>query len=409
MSTSTRDCYADCRLQLLHPSTDPTNPRPVPQPISDAGGVAWHSANRIRILHTGDALMRRLALDICAARRSIAMQLYFVREGVMARGLFALLGSAARRGVDVRILLDWVGGRALPHRYLKELRDAGGQVHWLRPPWRDLHRIGARWHSRIVVLDDTVGYTGGFGVADAWLGNGRAPGHWHDINVRFSGPVVAQARAAFARAWAEARPSLPLPPPSPPSQVESPLEILGTTARACFVQTHPHGPSARPLLEQLIEHAQRRAWAWGGYFAPPPWVVRLLGDAVRRGVDVRVLVPGPRTDLRTLRWAGQSFYRKLLQAGVALFEYQPSLMHAKALTVDGRFASIGALNLNRRSMKTNEESTLLVDHAEVAAALEARFERDLKRAHRIDEDHLRRRPWWKHVRSELFRSLLPDA
>ena len=402
MSTPTRDCYADCRLQLVQPPTDPTQPRLVP----DLAGIAWRTGNRVCILHTGDGLMRRLATDIGAAARSIAMQLYFVREGVMARELFALLGSAARRGVDVRILIDWVGGRALPHRYLKELRDAGGQVHWLRPPWRDLHRIGARWHSRIVVFDDTVGYTGGFGVADAWLGNGRAPGHWHDINVRFSGPVVAQARAEFARAWAEARPRVQLPAPI---DADSPLEILGPAARACFVQTHPHGAPARPLLEQLIQRSERRMWAWGGYFAPPPWVVRLLGDAVRRGVDVRVLVPGPRTDLRTLRWAGQSFYRKLLDAGVALFEYQPSLMHAKALTVDGRFGSIGAINLNRRSMKTNEESTLLVDHAEVAAALEDRFERDLTQARRIDENHLRRRPWWKHVRSEVFRTLLPDA
>src|SRR3712207_4246366 len=262
------------------------------------------------------------------------MQMYYALPSNVADTVKARLIDRARSGVRVLLLLDAFGTQTLTDGWRDSLSAAGVQIARLRKlRWYSLHNAADRSHVRAVVIDGRIGYTGGFGLADYWLGDGRRDGQWRETNVRFEGPAVAQLQAAFAAAWAEARGELLT------GDVFFPRETFrspagGTRAGLLFTAPTSGSTPAERFLALSIAGARRTLYIANSYFVPDDDFRRLLIDAARRGVDVRVLTAGEKTDVKTTWYAGRARYEELLRAGVRIYEYAPTMMHAKSMVVD---------------------------------------------------------------------------
>lgn len=357
-----------------------------------------HRGHAVEIFACGDELYPRLWDDLRAARRSLTLQLYFVEPGRMADTLLDAVLDRAAAGVRVLFLRDAFGSAPVPAAYWRRLEAAGVRVAAFRPtsPW-ELHKVQHRSHIRVVVADGRVGYTGGFGVDDRWFGDGRHPGQWRDTTVRFVGPAVLQLQATFAAGWAEATGELLA------GSHLFPLEDDGSAYEAgrpgedvCAGLLHCAPTLGSTTVERFmalsIAAARRRLWITNSYFVPDPHFCGMLAAAVARGVDVRVLVPDRHGDVPLAYWAGRARHERLLEAGVRLYEYRASMMHAKTLVADGRWASVGTNNFDNRSMAFNDESLLMLYDEPAARRLEELFAADLHWAREIKLDALRRRP-----------------
>jgi cardiolipin synthase len=365
-------------------------------------GLTIVGGNDIRVLLNGD-LYPLLWHDLRSARTSIALQSYYAMPGAVADTLKAILIDRARAGVRVLLLFDAFGSEKIPAGWRAELRRGGVNFAMLRTlEWSTLHNAGDRSHVRAVVIDGRIGYTGGFGFADYWLGDGQHDAQWRESNVRLEGPVVAQLQAAFAAAWVEATGELLADaaffPPSP-----------GTTTRpaaAVFFSRPSVGTtSAERFLMIMITGAQRRLYITNSYFVPNADFRRLLKLAASRGVDVRVITAGPLTDVKTTRLAGRYHYDELLAAGIRIYEYAPAMMHAKTLVVDGRWSSVGSMNFDNRSLAFNDELSLVVADTAVGNEMESIFVTDLTRSTEMTRSEFGRRSWVERV-SELGAVLL---
>lgn len=350
--------------------------------------------NRFELLTTGRETYPALWSDLRAARRTLTFQTYYCEPGEVADSLSRILVERARAGVDVLFLADGFGCRGMANEYRAALEEAGVRVAIFRPlRWYSLHRAQHRSHVRAVVVDGRVGYTGGFGIDDKWFDRARPDLEWREQNVRMTGPVVAQLQAAFAAAWAEATGELlagegffPL------------LAAEGPHSGALLYTTAGIGSSAAErYLALSIAGARRTLLVTNSYFVPDAEFRRLLGDAARRGVDVRVLTAGPRTDIRTTLLAGRSSYEELLRAGVRIYEYQPTMMHAKSMTVDGAWITVGTTNFDNRSLRLNEESNVIAHDAGLGAALDSVFHVHLRDSKEIRLAEFERRGWWQRL------------
>lgn len=351
----------------------------------------------IRLLRNGEETFPPLWEDLRAARRSITLLIYYAKPGRTADELREILLDRARAGVRVLVLFDAVGSEDLPGEYFEALRGAGVEARRLRPfrP-RALGRINHRAHVRAVVVDGEVGYTGGFGIADMWRGDGRYPDQWRDTNVRFTGPAVGQLQATFASMWAEVTGTLigeDLFFPRPPAEASG-------TGVAGLLHTPPETGStaAARLLALSVAGARDTLWISSGYFVPDDEGIALLVEAAGRGVEVRILTAGPRTDVPLTRWAGRARYERLLTVGVRIWEYQPAMMHAKTFVVDGIWCTVGAMNFDNRSLALNDESNLLVLDPEFGHTLRTVFREDLGHATEILMAEFRERPWTDRAR-----------
>ncbi|HEX6534457.1 MAG TPA: phospholipase D-like domain-containing protein, partial [Gemmatimonadaceae bacterium] len=314
----------------------------------------------------------------------------YCKPGRMADTLAAILSDRARAGVRVLFLHDAFGSQDLTEGYLDSLRAAGVRIAIFRPVhWYSLHKAQSRSHIRVVVVDGRVGYTGGFGIDDKWFGNGHARDQWRDTNVRFTGSAVAQLQATFAAGWAEATGQLltgelffPRVPPA-----DDPAQLAALFHSAPTIGSTP----AERYLALSIAGARRTLYIANSYFVPDEDFRRLLVRAAKRGVDVRVLTAGPRTDVEITLLAGRDTYDELLAGGVRVYEYQPTMMHAKTLVVDGSWSSIGTMNFDNRSMVFNDESNLLVLDPVVGARMDSLFLDDLRYAKEIRRPEFDRR------------------
>jgi cardiolipin synthase len=312
----------------------------------------------------------------------------------------AILAERARAGVRVLFLLDGFGAQTLPDDYDDRLRAAGVDVRWLRKvKWYALHKAAERSHARAVVVDGRVGYTGGFGLADYWLGNGHAPDEWRETNVRFTGPAVAQLQAAFAATWAEASGELItgdmfFPPTA--------FDTTGSVRAALFHAVPSTGSTAAErFLALTIAGARRTLYVTNAYFVPDDDFRGLLMRAAKRGVDVRVLTAGPKTDVTTTWYAGRARYEEMLRGGVKIYEYQPTMIHSKSISVDGAWGTVGSMNFDNRSMAFNNESNLLVLDPGMVARLDAMFLDDLRYSKEMTLQDMARRPWTDRVKENL--------
>jgi len=334
--------------------------------------------NRVELLENGDRIFPAMLEAIGAARRTINLESYIVWSGAVATRFRDALGAAARRGVAVRVLVDGVGtGRKLSGDDVRAMRDAGCFVefyHRVRPWMLDM--LNNRTHRRLLVVDGRVGFTGGAGIADVWLGNADARDHWRDTQVRVEGPVVAEMQSAFQETWGEERGETLSGDDFYPA-VERPGKV-----RAQIVTSSRRATSSpsKLLYAVAISAATRRILLANSYFVPDRDAVRLFSDAARRGVDVRILVPGKINDVPMTKAAGKTGFGDLLRAGIRMYEYQGTMMHTKAMVVDGLFATVGSTNFDNRSFRLNEELNLVTYDAEFARKLEDGFWRDLERS-----------------------------
>jgi cardiolipin synthase len=362
-----------------------------PNSIQLFTGTDIEPGNTVQVLLNGDGTYPPLWKDIASATRTLTVQMYYSQPGAVADTMAKYLTERARAGVRVLFLLDAFGSQ-VKKEWLDSLKKAGVEVALLRPiRWYTLHNATQRSHVRAVVVDGRVGYTGGFGLADYWLGDGHHDEQWRETNVRFEGPTVAALQAAFAAAWAEATGELItgdmfFPPIS--------FDRDGTVSAGLMYTLPTIGSTAYERFNALsIAGARKTLYITNSYFVPSEDFIRLLIHAVRRGVDVRVLTESSNTDVKTTWYAGRSLYEKLLEGGVRIYEYKPAMMHAKSLVVDGVWSSIGSGNYDNRSMSFNNESQLLVLDEDIGQQMNAIFMDDIKYCDEMKLETFRKRPW----------------
>ena len=354
-------------------------------------GTSFSDGNHAELCLNGDGTYERLFADLAAARETITLQMYYCQPGTVADRFGEVMRDRARAGVRVMFLLDAFGSAKLTKEYLASLESAGVEVAKFRPVnWYALEKAYARSHIRVVVVDGRIGFTGGFGMDDKWLGNGRTEREWRDTNVRFEGPAVRQLQATFATGWAEATGELLtgdtlFPPDSDDARGRMLATLLHT---APTIGSTP----AERLLALSIAAARHTLYVTNSYFVPDDDFVRLLRDAASRGVDVRVLTPGRLNDVKSTWYAGRAQYERLLEGGVRIFWYQPAMIHAKAFVVDSCWSSIGTMNFDNRSLAFNDESNLLVLNEQFGTTVRDMFLDDLTRSKEVTLEEFRKRP-----------------
>jgi cardiolipin synthase A/B len=362
----------------------------------------------VEVMTCGDDLYPQLWRELRSARRSITLQLYYCQPGRMADEFAEIITERARAGVPVLFLRDAFGSAPLPAEYFERLEKAGVRVAAFRPTrWYELHKVPQRSHIRVVVVDGHVGYTGGFGLDDKWYGDGRHEGQWRDSTVRFTGPAVRHLQATFAAGWAEATGDLltgdhffALEEEAAGDPLALPAEGEGTaasprgSAEAGLLHASPTlgSTTAERFMALTIAAARRTLWISNAYFVPDTDFREMLVRAARRGVDVRVLTPDRNSDVRSTYFAGRKNLRELLAGGVRVFEYCPSMMHAKSVVVDGIWSSVGTMNFDNRSMAFNDETMLMVHDRALARRMQDVFERDLEVATEMTLEKFDRRP-----------------
>jgi cardiolipin synthase A/B len=354
-------------------------------------GTHIDPGNNVQVLLNGDGTYPQLWKDLAAAERTITVQMYYSQPGAVADTLAKYLIDRAERKVRVLLLLDAFGSQPLAHEWIENLKHAGVEVVWLRPlRWYTLQKAAQRSHVRAVVVDGRIGYTGGFGLADYWLGDGHHEDQWRETNVRFEGPTVGGLQAAFAAAWAESTGELLTGDMFFP---RTSFADVGDV-QAGFMHSIPSTGStpAERFLALSIVGARRTLYISNSYFIPGESFLQLMLSAAHRGVDVRVLTVSEKTDIKTAWYAGRTYYEKLLEGGVKVYEYQPTMMHSKTLVVDGIWSCIGSMNFDNRSLSFNDESMLVALDRRVGATMDSIFMDDIKWSKEIKLDEFRKRP-----------------
>jgi cardiolipin synthase len=362
--------------------------------------------NRIVDLENGSEIFPAMLAAIRGARSNINFETYIYWSGEIGREFAEALSERARAGVEVHVLLDWVGSKSLDESLVDELKDAGVEVELYHPlRWYSLGRMNNRTHRKLLVVDGTVGFTGGVGIADKWAGNADSPDHWRDSHYELRGPAVAQMQAAFLDNWIKATGRVLQGEDYFPQ-----LEPVGEARGQVFTASPTGGGDSMQLMYLLsITAATRTIDLAASYFVPDELTRQALRAALERGVRVRIIVPGNRIDAELVRKASRAQWGELLQAGAEIHEYQPTMFHCKVLIVDSRMVSVGSTNFDNRSFRLNDEANLNIYDAPFAERVARVFEQDLKHAKQITYEAWRHRPWHEkfleHV-SALFASQL---
>jgi cardiolipin synthase len=359
-------------------------------------GLHMTKGNAVEQVNNG-AVYPRLWKDLRAAQHTITVQMYYSRPGAVADSMAAILKERARAGVRVLLVLDAFGSQNLKRDWADSLRAAGVEIGLLRQlHWYSLHNASDRSHVRVVVTDGEVGYTGGFGLADYWLGDGKHADQWRESNVRFEGPAVMGLQAAFAAAWAECTGELIAGNFFFPKKAFTTMDG-GVQAGIFFSSPTAGSTAAERFVALSIASARKTLYVTNSYFVPDDDFRKLLIGARKRGVDVRILTASDNTDVKTTLWAGRSRYEQLLRGGVRIYEYLPSMMHSKTFIVDGMWGSIGSMNFDNRSLAFNNESNLAFLDAGVGAEMNVTFFDDLSRSKEIILSEFVKRPWYDRV------------
>ncbi|HVR43695.1 MAG TPA: phospholipase D-like domain-containing protein [Thermoanaerobaculia bacterium] len=362
---------------------------PFVRAVSTLLGPTLLEGNRVSELVNGDRIFPAMLDAIRRAGKTITFETFIYWEGEIGREFAEALSERARSGVRVHVLLDWVGTQRMDQASLRKMRDSGVEVCYYRPlRWWNLGRMNNRTHRKILVVDGKIGFTGGVGIADAWLGDAEDSDHWRDTHFQVEGPVVGQMQAAFIDNWSQTREELLHGDDYFPE-----LAPAGGHAAQMFTSSPEDGTEKTRLLYLLsVASARRTLRIATAYFVPDALAVRMLCDAQRRGVEIDIVVPGPCIDAAVTRRASRALWGPLLDCGIAISEYQPTMYHSKVMIVDGIWTSLGSTNFDNRSFKLNDEANLNVRDRDFARRQEEIFAADLRRARRITWEEWRRRP-----------------
>ena len=356
-------------------------------------GTHVFPGNSVQQLLNGDGTYPQLWRDLRSAKHTITVQMYYSLPGKVADTMAAVLSKRARAGVRVLFLLDAFGSQHMSSHWLDALRSAGVEVALLRKlRWYSIHNATDRSHVRVVVVDGHIGYTGGFGLADYWLGDGHHDDQWRESNVRFEGPTVMALQAAFSAAWAESTGELITGHLFFPNNG---FQAVGSLhAGLLFTSPTTGSTPAERFLALSIAAARKSLYITNSYFVPDEDFRGLLIAAARRGVDVRVLTVSAKTDVKTTWYAGRHYYADLLRGGVRIFEYQPTMIHSKTIVVDGLWSEIGSMNFDNRSLAFNNESNVVVLDPAFGAQMNSVFADDVRFAQEIKLPEFERRSLW---------------
>ena len=353
-------------------------------------GPAFAEGNRVETLLNGNEIFPAMLTAIRSAKQSITFETYIYWSGAVGQAFVDALTERARAGVSTHVLLDWVGSVKMEDKYLDALKKAGVEVERFHEPhWSHLHRMNNRTHRKLLVVDGRVGFTGGVGIADQWQGHASRPEEWRDTHYRVEGPVVAQMQAVFMDNWMKATGRVMHGPDYFPA-----LSPAGDMSAQMFSSSPTGGSDSMHLMYLLaITAAKHRIDLASSYFVPEEMAIKALVAAAQRGVKVRVITPGPDIDSDTVRRASRARWGDLLEAGVEIAEYQPTMFHCKILVIDGLLASVGSTNFDNRSFRLNDEANLNVLNHDFAERQHADFEDDWKQSRKITLKAWRNRPW----------------
>lgn len=365
-------------------------------------GPAVVSGNRITALQNGDQAFPAMIEAIRAARRSVNYEGYIFWDDTTGRAFADALSERARAGIPVRVLVDWAGSQKLGDSLERVMGDAGVRLTWFRPlHWYNLDRLNHRTHRKLLVVDGRVGFTGGLGLAHLFSGNAQDEDHWRDSQYRAEGPVVGQMQATFLDNWVQTGGELLDGPAYFP-----PLDSVGPQ-RAQAVHSSPGDGTENLRLMYLlaVASAARSIRIANSYFVPNTLAVEMLVAARKRGVEVEIIVPGKIGDAAVVRRASRAKWGPLLEAGVKIYEYQPTMYHMKVMIVDDYWVSVGSTNLDNRSFRLNDENNLNLFDEEFARAQAAVFAEDRGRSRQITLEEWRRRPLRERLAEQLARAM----
>ncbi len=365
-------------------------------------GPAILEGNKVTPLQNGREIFPSMLEAIRSAQHTITFETYIYWSGAIGKEFARALTERSRAGVKVHLLLDWLGSRDLDDESIEQMTEAGISIEKFHPlRWYNLARLNNRTHRKILVVDGCIGFTGGVGIADVWKGNAEDPEHWRDSHYRVEGPIVAQLQAAFLDNWhtnsqevLHSEKYFPL------------LQPMGECRGQVFRSSPEEGSGSVRLMYMLsIAAATRNLRIAIAYFVPDRLAIALLAEASHRGVRVQIIVPGHHIDTAIVRRASRSKWKKLLKAGVEIYEYQPTMYHCKYMIVDDIWVSVGSTNFDDRSFRLNREANLNVYDAPFAATQIATFEEDLLKSRQVTLSQWSKRPWNERI-MEFFASLI---
>ena len=363
--------------------------------ITGATGVPLIEGNRIEILNNGDEFYPAMLKAIGQARSSITIEAYIYWAGTIGQQFADAIAGRARAGVDVKILLDAVGSSTIGREILQTLQDSGCQVRWYNKMfWRTIGRFNNRTHRKSLIIDGSLGFTGGAGIADHWLGNAQNPKHWRDIQVRVEGPGAVPLQTGFVQNWLATTGEIVTGPRYFPK-----VEPVGPIAVQTIMSSPAGGSSAvRTMYYLSIVSAQRRLYIANAYFIPDESGVDILISARKRGVDVKLMFAGIHNDMTLARYGGIHLYGKLLEAGIEIYEYNRTMLHQKTMVVDGAWVTVGTTNFDNRSFALHEESNVCTYDTQLAERLEQIFVEDLADCVRVSLESWKRRGMLTKIR-----------
>ena len=367
-------------------------------------GPPFLQGTKIRALLNGDEIFPPMLAAIRAAQTSITFETYIYWAGDIGRAFAEALAERARHGVKVHVLLDWVGSAKMEPSLLSILATAGVEVHQFHPPhWSNLGRLNNRTHRKLLVVDGRTGFTGGVGVAPQWTGNAQDPTHWRDTHFEVEGPVVAQMQSVFIDNWIKVTGNVLHGPDYFPA-----LTPEGPGAAQMFSSSPNGGSESMQLMYLLsITAASRSIDLSASYFVPDALTLQALVTAMKRGVRLRIVVPGKHIDSETVRKASRAVWGPLLAAGAIIAEYEPTMYHCKVMIVDELLVSVGSTNFDNRSFRLNDEATLNVVDPAFARIQTATFEADLGKSHLVTHAQWLARPMRERL-AEKLASLLAN-
>ncbi|MDP3172142.1 MAG: phospholipase D-like domain-containing protein [Polaromonas sp.] len=388
------------QLPRLYGTSDPQFMRAMGSLLGP--GIA--GGNQVSELLNGDQIFPSMLEAIRGAKRSITFETYIYWSGDIGKQFADALTERARAGVQVHVLLDWVGSQKIDETFLQTMEAAGVQVRQFHQPhWYNLARMNNRTHRKLLVVDGQVGFTGGVGIAPQWTGAGQDADHWRDSHFRAEGPVVAQMQSTFLDNWLKVTGQVKHGEDYFPA-----IKAAGASSAQMFSSSPSSGSESMQLMYHMaITAAERSIDLSMAYFVPDELSSQILLDALKRGVKLRLITPGKITDTETVRAASRGTWGPLLEAGAEIYEYQPTMYHCKVMIIDKLLVSVGSTNFDNRSFRLNDEANLNIYDTAFAARQTQVFEQDLTRARRISLQEWQDRPLKEKFKERL--ALLLDS
>jgi cardiolipin synthase len=364
------------------------------------------AGHKITGLYNGQQIFPAMLEAIASAQKTITFESYIYWSGEVGEKFVKALAERARAGVKVHVLVDWLGSGKLEPSYYEQLEQAGVEIEKYHPlRWYDITRMNNRTHRKLLVIDGKVGFTGGVGIADVWAGNADSPDHWRDSHYRMEGPAVAEMQAAFMDNWLKSRSDVHHDETYFPKLVP-----VGNAAAQVFDSAAEDGRAGIQLMYMMaIAAARKNILLSSAYFLPDDATIREMVAARKRGVNIEIIAPGAESDVPVVRSASRAQWGPLLEAGVHIYEYQPTMFHCKVMIIDEYMVSVGSTNFDDRSFRLNEEANLNILDRDFASAEARVFADDKGRSKEISLEDWKHRPMTEKL-SELmttvFRSQL---